>query len=245
MWGVNDIHHEIQQKLESLQDIANMAKVDYRSFEEMKTLDASGSSPHSSFYEEERTIVADPSQQTGFEINEIEGARTSIRSIDSRSGTISDTQIPKTLKRSRDFPSSSQPKIRSEKHRSTSVNGIEESSSAEQHVTVLAQPRVRIRSSDPQTNMRNFSFLPPHYCECESCQLKSSRTRCSAFLNEMIALNHRLISDVQEINYLARTWELKSSQKEHWLVAASILDKAFFVVFLIFFVAYTMYNFRL
>ena len=244
MWGVNDIHHEIQQKLESLQDIANVAKVEYRSFEEMKTLDASRNRPHSSFYEEERTIVAEPSQQTGFEINEIEGARTSIRSIDTRYGTISDTQIPKTLKGSRDFPSSLQPKIRSEKHRSTSVNGIEESSSsAEQHLTVLAKPRVGIRSSDPQPNMRNF--LPHHYCECEPCQLKSSRTRCSAFLNEMIALNHRLISDVQEINYLARKWELKSSQREHWLVAASILDKAFFVAFLIFFVAYTMYNFGL
>ena len=244
-WGVDDIHNEIQQKLESLQGMANVAKNEYRNFEEMETLDALENKDHSRFYNRQRTNVelANSTQKAGFKINQVERESNNIRSIDSLSNSISSTEIQNPLEDSRDFSSSSEPRFRSKKQipSSASVTSIEGSSSTEQHSRVSAKPYLRIQSSDVQLNTQNFQ--PPHYCDCESCKIKPTRTRCSAFLNDMIALNHRLISNVQEINYLARKWDHKCSLKEDWLVAASILDKAFFIVFLIFFLAYTLYNF--
>ena len=228
IWGVGEIHSEIQQRLESLQEMANVAKEEYRNFEEMETLDALENNDHSRNYNRERTNVelANSTQEDGVKVNQVERESNNIRSrIESH----------KTFEDSRDFSSSSQPRFRSKKQvpSSASVTSIEGSSSTEQHSRVAPKPYLKIQSSDVQLNIQNFQ--PLHYCDCESCKIRPTRTRCSAFLNEMTALNHRLISNVQEINYLARKWDYKSSLKEDWLVAASILDKAFFLVFLIFF----------
>ena len=245
IWGVDDIHNEIQQKLESLQEMANMAKEEYKNFEEMETLDVLENKDHSRSHNRQRTNVdlANSTQEAGFEINQVERESNNIRSIDNLSNNVSSTEIQNSLEDSRDFSSSSQPRFRSKEQipSSASVTSIEGSSSTEQHSRVSAKPYLRIQRSDVKLNIQNFQ--PPHYCDCESCKIKPTRTRCSAFLNEMIALNHRLISNVQEINYLARKWDYKSSVKEDWLVAASILDKAFFIVFLTFFLGYTLYNF--
>ncbi|CAB4014495.1 neuronal acetylcholine receptor subunit alpha-10-like, partial [Paramuricea clavata] len=248
IWGMDDIHNEIQEKLESLQDIANMAKSKYRDCEEIRTMDESVNKDHSRIYDEQDTNIelANTIEESGFGVNELE--REDLRSND-RLPDSSGSLAQETLQERRDFSSSSQIKIRCETHQpsnSKAFVNIEESAHIEDQSTVLkdcinAKPDLPMQNSEKQLNIQHFQAL--HYCECKSCTAKPAKTRCSSFLNEMIALNHRLISNIQEINYLARTWDHKSSQKEQWLIAASILDKAFLILFLTMFVVFTLCNF--
>ena len=250
IWGMDDIHNEIQEKLESLQDIANMAKRKYRNCEEIRTIDESVNKDHSRIYDEQDTNIEleNTIEESGFGVNELERKDLNIRSID-RLPDSSGFLAPETLQERRDLSSSSQIKVRCETHQPSnskaSVN-IEESAYIEDQPAVLkdcinAKPDLPMQNSEKQLNIQHFQAL--HCCECKSCTTKPAKTRCSSFLNEMIALNHRLISNIQEINYLARTWDHKSSQKEQWLIAASILDKAFFILFLVMFVVFTLSNF--
>ena len=240
LWGMDDINNEIQQKLESLQEIANLAKSEYRNSEETRTLDGSVNRSRSRFCDGQHDV-----EDTGLQVNEFERENINIRSTDSRSESFSSTEVPQTFKERQDFSGSAQPQTPYEKHKPSnsklSVN-IEESSCTERQSAVLDDSK-NARPGLPVQSAHRQKFQALHYCECESCKTKPTRTRCSSFLNEMIALNQRLISNIQEINYLARNWDYKTSQKEHWLIAASILDKAFFILFVVMFVVLTLCNF--
>lgn len=65
---------------------------------------------------------------------------------------------------------------------------------------------------------------------------------CPMFLHEMAVSNKRLLSSVREILYVARKFDKKSSEKERWLLAAVILDRAFLFIFVIAFISVTLSN---
>jgi hypothetical protein len=242
LWGMDDINNEIQQKLESLQEIANLAKSEYRNSEETRTLDGSVNWDRSRFCEGKNAV-----EDTGLQVSDLERENINTRSIDSLPESFSSTEVPQAFTERQDFSGTAQLKTPYEKHKPSdsklSVN-IEESSCTERQSAVL-DDSINARPGLPMRSAHRKKIQALHYCECESCKTKPTRTRCSSFLNEMIALNQRLISNIQEINYLARNWDYKTSQKEHWLIAASILDKAFFILFVVMFVVLTLCNFIL
>lgn len=237
MWGKDSINDEIKQKLESLQAISNMAKNKYQNCEELRTTDCSVNVNHSSLYDEQSREVelANSVEETGFGVNEFEREDSYIRSTDRQSeGFVRE-----------DFSSCSQSRIRHREDQfSTNKAGINigERSCDEGCSTFVDEshdfPR---RSSYKQRNTQ--AIKPSDYHMCELCKTKYTTSSCSSFLNEMITLNQRLILDIQEINYLARKWDHTSSQKEHWCIAASILDKSFFILFVMMFVVLTLSNF--
>ena len=69
------------------------------------------------------------------------------------------------------------------------------------------------------------------------------RCLCPSLLQEMVAANKRLLSSVREILFVARQLDKKASEKEHWLLAAAILDRAFLVLFVLIFIVVTLANF--
>ena len=237
MWGKDSINDEIRQKLQSLQAISNMAKNRYRNCEELKTTGCSVNMDHSSLYDEQSREgkSANSVEETGFGVNEFERENSYIISTD--------RQVDGVVRG--DFSSRSQSRIRHREDQFNTKNegmNIEDRSCGEGCSTFVDEPNdFSRRNSYKQQNGQ--AIKPFHYHRCELCKTKSPRSSCNSFLNEMITLNQRLILEIQEINYLARKWDYTSSQKEHWCIAASILDKSFFILFVILFVVLTLSNF--
>ena len=79
----------------------------------------------------------------------------------------------------------------------------------------------------------------------EQKQMKTSHSHgsscsCPSLLEEMVRINKRLLSSIREIIYVARQYDKTSSGKERWLLVATILDRAFLVLFVLSFIVLTL-----
>ncbi|XP_028411625.1 acetylcholine receptor subunit alpha-type acr-16-like [Dendronephthya gigantea] len=59
---------------------------------------------------------------------------------------------------------------------------------------------------------------------------------CSIMIKKMVKGNKRLLFAIRQIVFVARQLDKTSSEKENWLIAATILDRVFLVLFVICFV---------
>ena len=66
---------------------------------------------------------------------------------------------------------------------------------------------------------------------------------CSKVINSMIKGNKRLLFGIRQIVYVARQLDKTASEKESWLIAATILDRVFLVFFVILFIIISLINF--
>ena len=235
-WGNDSITDEIRQKLESLQAISNLAKSKYGSREELRTIFCCVDVDNSKLNDEQlREIESTNSvEESKFGVNKFKKENNHIRSTD---GFVSVSEDFKG-----DYSSTFQSEIHHKKDTNKAGTIIEDEPCDKERSPFLDESDGLSRQSS--CTPQHFQVLKPfHYEKCESCKKAPVKSSCSSFLNEMIALNQRLIVDIQEINYLVRKWNHKSSQKEHWFMTAAILDKSFFILFVIMFVVLTLTNF--
>ncbi|XP_028411582.1 neuronal acetylcholine receptor subunit alpha-10-like [Dendronephthya gigantea] len=235
VWGMTSIGNDIKEKLETLHAIANTAKDKCENFEELRSID--------------RSINKDcmcrcSSEQTNGRVATIHAERTQLKLDESEMGNSENEATRSTITDS-SASSGSQVNIDPEKHRTGNSNVTTEKLAETVHKRSLDDAMdagVNMTMKIPREHL-NLQNQAPHYCQCESCLRKPGKARCVSFINDMIVLNQRLVSDIQEINYLARNWEYRSSQKRHWLTAATTLDRGFLILFLLMFITLTVCNF--
>ena len=237
MWGKDSINDEIRQKLQSLQAISNMAKNRYRNCEELKTTGCSVNMDHSSLYDEQSREgkSANSVEETGFGVNEFERENSYIISTD--------RQVDGVVRGISQVVHSHEFVIEKTSLTLKMKVWISRTDPVAKDVQRSWMNQMIFQGENSYKQQNGQAIKPFHYHRCELCKTKSPRSSCNSFLNEMITLNQRLILEIQEINYLARKWDYTSSQKEHWCIAASILDKSFFILFVILFVVLTLSNF--
>lgn len=222
IFRMEDVHNKIRQRLKSLQDITSQAE-GYECFNESIT--------------ENAPVNTEPSARRI--IFECRGENITTAAHNNMAGGFFSQLISDRLEQQREnFPGTSRAKTRQTSKNNTLVK-MEESSNIEHPAKHFLKLK-HVHNRDEQRNVENHFY---HCCECNTYKTIATKTHCSSFLNETIAMNHRLVSNIQEINYLKRCWELKLTQKEQWITAASILDKALFILFLIMFTTFTVFNF--
>lgn len=232
IWGMTSIGDDIKEKLESLHTIANATKDKCENLEELRAKDRSVNKAFLCRCSDEQSpdISTIHSERTRLKVDELEATQSTITSSSAPSG--SQANIDHRKQRSGNG------NVTTEKQ----AQGVEGPSTLLDD-SINSGVNVTMKISRERLNIQNFQNEPSHYCKCESCLGKPEKTRCFSFINEMIVLNQRLVSDIQEINFLARNWEYKSSQKEHWLIAATILDRGFLILFVVIFAILTLCNF--
>ena len=228
IWCKDSITDEIQQKLESLHAMANTIKSQHENWEELRTVNDSLGMDDGAFEDKQCTNAKPHVGQSSFEVNEFEDENRN-----SLTNSFSSVAADETVQDQRDCSISVQPNKQCRK----TCADIGESSRGTVEEQVFSNAQTRFRTDQ--------NFQPLHCCSCNSCQTRLAKTRCSSFVNEMITLNHRLISNIQEINFLARNRDYKALQREYWIIGASILDRTFFVLFVAMFVISTLCNFIL
>lgn len=96
-------------------------------------------------------------------------------------------------------------------------------------------PRSDLSHKDKTSNQR-----PNKSTRQRLIKISNSACTCTSFLRRMVMTNARLLSSIREIVYVARVFDKTSTEKEHWLVAASILDRAFLILFVLMFLVITL-----
>ena len=77
----------------------------------------------------------------------------------------------------------------------------------------------------------------------ELSEIKGSPCTCPSLLQDMVVANERLLSSIRKVVYVASEFDKQSSEKEHWLLTAAILDRFFLILFVLAFIIITLINF--
>ena len=107
----------------------------------------------------------------------------------------------------------------------------------------LQLPGSTDRSSVRLEDITDSEYPTKHASFVEKPSHESPPCRCSRLIKNMIKGNKRLLFAIRQIVYVARQLDKTASEKESWLIAATILDRVFLVFFFIMFIIFSLINF--